>query len=331
VSRRRVIFLVCLVAAAGLLAVGFLGGPGADTRPHARMTDHYLDPPGLADLEIGTVEPGVPVLCYHYFRAGFDPGYLLKVLGSVFFGMPALGPREFWTTPVGQFEKHLQYFADSGTAILTLDEVAALNAAGGPFPARAVVLTIDDADRSVYKLAWPLLRAYGARAHLFVPTSKVGTPWSGLKVCDWDELSEMAASGSILLGSHTHDMHFKIATDAGPEPVFWHPGEVDPGRAWPDSLIPGDPAASAVALDLLYSRRLILENTGQSADWLAWPYGFANGELDTLAVDLGFHGTVSLKPATFAYGPEAPFVGRFTLTAKTTLERISATFPTEIP
>ena len=47
----------------------------------------------------------------------------------------------------------------------------------------AAVLTIDDADRSVYELAWPLLRKYGMRAHLFVPTAKVGTSWSELEVC----------------------------------------------------------------------------------------------------------------------------------------------------
>jgi len=330
-SRRRVFFLVGLLAVVGLLTAGFLVNRETPNRPHARMTDHYLDPPGLADLEIGQVEPGVPVLCYHYFRAGFDPGYLLKVLGSVFFGLPALGPREFWTTPVGQFEKHLQYFADSGTVILSLDEVAQLQATDGPFPKRAVVLTIDDADRSVYTQAWPLLQKYGARAHLFVPTSKVGTSWSGLNVCTWSELAEMADSGTLLLGSHTHDMHYKIATDAGAEPVFWHPGEVDPARAWPDTLAQPVPAGPAVAMDLLYSRRLILEKTGQTADWLAWPYGFANGALDTLARDLGFHGTVSLKPATWAYNAQTPFVGRFTLTAKSTLERLTAAFPVDTP
>ena len=72
---------------------------------------------------------------------------------------------------------------------MTLDEVADLVEAAGTFPARAVVLTIDDADQSVYKLAWPLLEKYGMRAHLFVPTAKVGSTWSELDVCTWDQLT----------------------------------------------------------------------------------------------------------------------------------------------
>ena len=61
------------------------------------------------------------------------------------------------------------------------------------------------------------------------------------------------------------------------------------------------------------------------------PAGFANSELDSLARDLGFHGTVSLKPATFPYAADDPFVGRFTLTAKSTLDRITAVFPVDTP
>ena len=94
-----------------------------------------------------------------------------------------------------------------------------------------LVLTIDDADRSVYELASPLLREYGVRAHLFVPTGQVASRWSGIEVCGWAELREMADSGVVLLGSHTHDLHYKVGTDRGRQPVFWNPDRIGEGRS----------------------------------------------------------------------------------------------------
>jgi peptidoglycan/xylan/chitin deacetylase (PgdA/CDA1 family) len=225
---------------------------------------------------------------------------------------------------------------------MTLDEVADLVGSGRPLPPRAVVLTIDDADRSVYELAWPLLREYGVRAHVFVPTGKVGTEWSSLDVCTWDQLREMAASGTVLVGSHTRNLHHKVRTDGGWEPVFWHPGSItlatddaqrrevaarwddlpDDRSAGADALLAGP--AGAVAADLLASRLDILDGVGTAPRWLAWPYGFANGTLDSLARAAGFRGTVSLHPRAFGDQDSTLAVGRMTLTAKTTTDQIAA-------
>ncbi len=346
ITRGRIFLVLGLVALAaiGLFLVKNHDNSGSGTTAH--MQDYQLDPPGLAELEIGQVQPGVPVLCYHYFRASFNAGYLIKVLGSVFFGMPALGPKEFWTTPVGQFEKHLQYFQETNTRVMTLDEVADLYSRGEPIPPRAVVLTIDDADVSVYEQAWPLLEKYNVRAHLFVPTAMVGTHWSGLDVCSWQQLKEMSQSGHLIIGSHTRSLHFKIPTDAKPEPVFLHPGKVpesivlqnseiihaSDSSHWEMEKTGGisqalDGKFGPVAADLLASRIEIFNNIGVAPTWLAWPYGFADGDLDSLSSVLGFNGTVTLRPVTF--GPDQPgsSVGRFTLTAKSTLDRIKLVFP----
>ena len=337
---------VVLVLLATLILLGGCGNDDEESKPQSIVSYSHLDPPGLAELEAGAIEPGVPVLCYHYFRGSFDAGYLVRVVGSVLFGLPALGPREFWTTPVGEFEKHLQYFRDTGTVVMTLDEVADIIARGAKLPPRAVVLTIDDADVSVYEYAYPLLREYGVQAHLFVPTSQVGHKWSSLDVCAWPQLAEMAASGHVLIGSHTRSLHFKIETRDDPEPVFWHPEAVpiDVREANRQALrehgfdlqasAPNDSLRTLltgplgpVAVDLLASRLDIVSAIGREPGWLAWPYGFATAELDSVCNLLGFRGTVSLRPRT--YGPDdvSGHVGRFTLTAKSSLDRIARVFP----
>lgn len=312
--------LPAAAAAALLLAAAAAGcdrgpGPGgrpADTGAHsdAMAPGNELDPPQLADLPVVGHSAGVPVLCYHYFRGGFAPGYALRVLGSVLFGLPALGPREFWTTPAAEFERHLRHFRDEGISIVTLDEVADLLAAGQAPPARAVVITIDDADRSVHRHAFPLLRRYGARAHVFVPTARVGSAWSGLRVCDAGELREMAASGHVLLDSHTHDLHFKVKDGGGMLPAFLAKqagGEGESGR---------------VARDLAEGLAAVRSLGGDRQPWLAWPYGFATPALDSLAVATGFRGTASLSPRRFGPADRDLRVGRFTLTAHTTLAQV---------
>ncbi len=338
-GHRRLTIIIPLVWC--LLAALCVTGCRRDDQPGA----HHLDSPLLAGQDGFGNPDGVPVICYHYFRRNLDPGYLARVAGSLLFGMPALSDKEFWTLPAGEFEKHLRFFREHDIAVMTLDEVNELNLAGRPLPDRAVVLTIDDAEASAYTIAYPLLRKYGLRAHLFVPTAEVGRPWSGLKMCTWDQLSEMEASGTVLLESHTNREHFKIRTPAGYEPVFWHPEDMPrgvilanlqdmnslgrgiaalAGRQW-ESIRGG--RFGPVTDDLLVSRARLLATAGATADWLAWPYGYGNGDLDSVAAATGFVGTVSLMPRTF--GPQqGPWhVGRYVVTAKTTLDQIAALFP----
>jgi len=318
-SPTRYIILL-LLGTAVLLASGC-----SDDSETTGLSGYHLDPPELATGGFPPIEDGVPVFCYHYFRSSFDGTYLMKVLGSVLFGMPALGPREFWTTPVGEFEKHLRYFRDSGTVVMTLDEVADLLESGADLPARAVVLTIDDADHSVYELAYPMLKKYGMRAHLFVPTAKVGSQWSDLNVCTWEQLKEMSESGHIIVESHTRDLHYKVRAGGGLEPVFLHPGEIPMQTR--KGIAPLEGPNAAVAADLVSSRVDIEAQVGTSADWLAWPYGFATDELDSLSREVGFRGTVSLYPEAFTVRDTTLQVGRFALTAKSTLSHIANVFP----
>ena len=327
---------VAILALAALLAgvVGCGAGPQAKSAHPAATGAHttamapgsHLDPPALADLPAMASTGGVPVLCYHYFRGAFAPGYGLRVLGSVVLGMPALGPREFWTTPVAEFERHLRHFRDNGISVVTLDEVADLVAAGKPLPERAVILTIDDADRSVYEHAFPLLKKYGLRAHVFVPTAQIGRSWSGLRVCNDGQLREMAASGLVLLESHTHDLHYKVPASGGRVPAFLQPERIPADRRAAVAATANGRWAP-VAADLAVSRAELARLVGPRPPWLAWPYGFASTSLDSVSREVGFRGTVSLSPHLFGPADRDLHVGRFTLTAHTTMAQIKAITP----
>lgn len=333
--------LAVLIAAFGLLfdVIWEL----QDEQALAARTGNTLDVPRhLMDSDLKHVGDGVVVLCYHYFRPTVDPDYVARVLGAVILNLPTLGYEEFWTTPIAEFERHLRYFRDQGIPVITLDDLAA---GGDAVPTPAVILTIDDADRSVYELVWPLLREYGVQAHLNVPTAKVGRRWSGLDVCTWEELAEMTASGNVLLESHGHDMHWKVATDEGMRPSFLHrdglsagdpadlaallPAEDDPDLLAPRVRATLTGAHALAAADLWTSRRLLETRTGRAPEFLAWPYGFATASLDSAAAALGFRGTLSLSAGPWRRGDDLWHLNRYAVTAKTTVELIAELFQDE--
>lgn len=334
-QKRRHWFVLCAVLCAVVVLVVARGR--VNLQPGEHSAGYHLDPTDLGALEAGEIGDGVRVLCYHYFRRNLDPVYLLRVVGAVVLGAPTLGPQEFWTTPIGQFERHLRWFRDEGIPVITLDDIAGYAQRGESVPDRAVVITIDDADRSVYELVWPVLERWQLKVHLFVPTGHVGAPWSGIDVCTWDELSEMAASGLVVLGSHTHDLHFKVMTDRGRQPVFWNPETIDAEQAAgtaralrnlahrADDPVTTD-TGNPILDDLDLSRRLIEQHGGATCRWLAWPYGFGNGALDSLAAVAGYDGTLSLRPTAVDESTPNWHLGRFTLTAKTTPADIADLF-----
>jgi peptidoglycan/xylan/chitin deacetylase (PgdA/CDA1 family) len=92
------------------------------------------------------------------------------------------------------------------------------DAVTGPATDRTLVVTFDDAYRSVAKLAFPVLSRLGLPGTVFAPSAHVGTErpmsWPGVEhwlggeyeselvACSWDELRDLAGRGWEI-GSHT--------------------------------------------------------------------------------------------------------------------------------
>jgi poly-beta-1,6-N-acetyl-D-glucosamine N-deacetylase len=102
-------------------------------------------------------------------------------------------------TPLAQFDLHLEELKTGGYSVLPLPEIVAAVAAGRPLPDRAVGITIDDAFASVYREAWPRLRAAGFPFTVFVSTDAVDR--GGMGIMTWDQIRELAAAG-VTIGHH---------------------------------------------------------------------------------------------------------------------------------
>ena len=126
-------------------------------------------------------EPGVPILLYHRFG-------------------PTVADSMTVTTAV--FESHLKYLNENGYTVIALKELLALMSGPGiPRGARYVVLVADDAHRSVYTEALPLIKKYRVPMTLFVYPSAVSNASYAMT---WDQLRELKSTGLFDFQSHTY-------------------------------------------------------------------------------------------------------------------------------
>lgn len=105
------------------------------------------------------------------------------------------------------FERDLAYLARNGYETIGVQSL--LRARRGELDgSRKVVLTFDDARRSFWSVALPLLRRYEARAVLFVPTAWItseGSDAAGDRLfMTWEEIRACSESGRVEIGSHGH-------------------------------------------------------------------------------------------------------------------------------
>lgn len=172
-----------------------------------------------------------------------------------------------------RFESHLAALADSGRKTLPLGEVLDVLRRGEPLPANTVVITFDDGYESVYREAWPRLRAFGFQATIFLITDYCGRDnrWPGQPawvptrpLLTWAQVETMSAEGCEF-GAHTRT----------------HPSLL--------SL----PLAQAED-EIVASQQAVHEHAGQPVRAFAYPYGAVNAEVHNI-VRRRFDGATSTR------------------------------------
>ena len=163
----------------------------------------------------------------------------------------------------------------SGYNVITLDEYVATRVAHRFPQAKTVVITIDDAYRDNYEVAWPLLSQRELAATLFVVTGRVGrsNDWSAndelvaRPLVSWEQLDEMVRSGNVTLGAHTRS-HPRLTVL-----------EAEKARA-----------------EIEGSREDLRDRWGTTPATFAFPYGLLSDELVSVTDSIGFAASCSVRP-----------------------------------
>jgi biotin operon repressor len=114
------------------------------------------------------------------------------------------------------FEEQMKFLKDDGYHVITIDDLLDFLDFKKQVPKKSVVITIDDGWRSMYDIAFPILKQYGYPATLFVYTDLITGSY---KTLSWDLIQKMAESG-IDIQCHTKTHRDLTKPDANKKETF---------------------------------------------------------------------------------------------------------------
>jgi peptidoglycan/xylan/chitin deacetylase (PgdA/CDA1 family) len=132
------------------------------------------------------------------------------------------GAADPWTIPPAVFEEQIRSLAARGYKSVLPSDLAAHCSSGQPLPARPVVLTFDDGDRSLTTTVEPILARHGFRAIAYLPTGSIAPDGAARRTMEyatcltWKEVREMRSRGVVAFGVHGH-RHERLAELSAPE------------------------------------------------------------------------------------------------------------------
>lgn len=160
------------------------------------------------------------------------------------------------------FRQQLDYLKEHQVEVISLPEIAERLAGAQPLPKHAAALCVDDAYRSFYDVAMPILRSYGYPVTLFVNTDAVGT--SGYMT--WDELKNLVAEG-VVIGNHTASHAYLVEARPGETYAEWR---------------------ARIRTDILKAQDAFKEHLRISPKLFAYTYGEYSAEVVDIVKELGF-------------------------------------------
>ena len=168
------------------------------------------------------------------------------------------------------FEHQMRYLKENGFHVISPKELLAFLEYKQRLPKKSVMITVDDGYRSVYKVAYPILKKYGFTATFFIYTNFVGV--SKMAVT-WNQLKEMKADG-FSIGSHT----------------IYHS----------DLTMPKDGETEAdwmarIKKELHGSKKIIDKKLRQETYLLAYPYGKYDQRSINIAKEAGYKIAMSVQ------------------------------------
>lgn len=178
------------------------------------------------------------------------------------------------------FEAHLKWLRDQQYQVVTLS--GAIEYLGANMPVqKTAVITVDDAYKSFYANALPLLKQYNMPATLFVNTETVG----GSDYMGWDELGAVAEAG-IEIGNHTHSHDY-----------FLNKPKPDRYRSFDD--------------ELKQSQALIETHLAITPKVFAYPYGEFDERMKTIVRENGFIAAAAQYSGVLNSGSDLYQIPRF--------------------
>lgn len=245
-------------------------------------------PVAAAHPIIKAPEIAVPIVCYH------------RVISKT--------PSIYDLTPA-MLEQQFKFFKDHGYHPITALQYLNLRKTPALLPAKPVVLSFDDGNKSHYLNVFPLLKKYGYKATFFIYPSAVLS--KSTKYITWGELAEMAQAG-MDIECHT----------------MYHPYLVTPQSHLTDPAY-----LKWLDYQLKDSKDILEQKLKISVKLLAYPYGIFDDVVENKAKEAGYEGIFTVNSGTNSLTENPLRLKRRIITNQTSipdLERFLNTKPLQI-
>lgn len=171
----------------------------------------------------------VPVLVYH----GFSEKKSGKTMVSRY-----------------NFDAQMNYLKKNGYHIISLDQLLNFIDYKEQIPEKSVAITLDDGWRSIYNIAFPILKKYGFPATFFIYTDFIG----GGKAMSWKDIKEITENGfDVQCQTKTHRNLTALKKNESFRTYF-----------------------KDLEIEMRYPQKLIKKKLNQECKYLAYPYGKTN-------------------------------------------------------
>jgi peptidoglycan/xylan/chitin deacetylase (PgdA/CDA1 family) len=191
--------------------------------------------------------------------------------------VPILSYHQFSTTESNKmtltksaFQEQMRFLKENGYRVITLDQLFDFLDFKAAIPQKSVVITIDDGWRSTYEIAYPILKAQGFPATLFVYTDLLT---GSEKTLSWDLVKDLSENG-IDIQCHTKS-HSDLTL-------------IEKKDSFKDYF-------NRVEEEITACNNAIKKRLNRPIRYLAYPYGTTNQLVIAVLKKHGYRGAMTVK------------------------------------
>ncbi len=194
-----------------------------------------------------------------------------------------------------QFEAHLKYLHDNNFTVVPLSRMIDVIQNKTLLPKKAVAITIDDAYKSVYTVAYPLLKRYHYPFTIFINTMPIDH--HSKAYVSWDDLRAMQKSGLVEFGNHTKSHPYLLKSSHFSDAKLFE----------------------ALKREIEGAQKRIQEELGASVNtnpkMFVYPFGEYDNRIKRMVQKLGYVG-ISQVPGPLSYMSDLGALPRFPMAYK---------------
>lgn len=181
-------------------------------------------------------------------------------------------------------EQDFKYIKEQGYTSVTLKNLLDYSQNKATLPDKPILITLDDGYYNNYTNLYPLLEKYDMHAVISIIgkytdlySEYTEKPSNNYSHMSWDQVRELLQSGRVELANHSYDMH----------------GQEGRHGLKKDTRESQEHFLNAVKSDISKMQSRMSEELGTSAQFMAYPFGYYDEDVEKLVQKMGFLGSFS--------------------------------------